>query len=52
MITTAFVKIWGTLVGAVAWDEEQQVANFEFDPSFIEKDWDLSPIKMPIQSGA
>jgi len=52
MITTAFVKIWGNLVGAVAWDNERQLANFEYDPSFIEKGWDLSPLKMPINAGA
>lgn len=52
MITTAYVKIWGELVGAVAWDEETQIANFEYAPIFIEKEWDLSPLKMPISSGA
>lgn len=52
MISTAYVKIWGTLVGAVAWDANRQLASFEFDASFIEKDWDLSPLKMPIRSGA
>jgi serine/threonine-protein kinase HipA len=52
MVTTAYVKIWGKLVGAVAWDDDRQLANFEYDPSFIDKNWDLSPIKMPISSGA
>ena len=52
MVTTAFVKIWGKLVGAVAWDDRQQLANFEYDISFLENGWDLSPIKMPISSGA
>ncbi len=52
MITTAYVKVWGELVGAVAWDDRLQLASFEYDPSFIEKDWDLSPLKMPISAGA
>ena len=52
MITTAFVKIWGELVGAVAWDEAPQLASFEYDSRFIERAWDLSPIKMPISAGA
>ena len=51
MITTAFVKIWGELVGAVAWNEIEQLASFEYDISFIEKGWDISPIKMPIAGG-
>lgn len=52
MITTAYVKIWGELVGAVAWDEENQLASFEYDPPFIVKGWDLSPLKMPIQDNS
>jgi len=52
MITTAYVKIWDQLVGAVAWNDEDQLGSFEYDPSFIAKGWDLSPLKMPIHSGA
>ena len=52
MITTVYVKIWNELAGAVAWDAERQLASFEFDPSFLDKGWDLSPLKMPISSGA
>lgn len=52
MITTAYIKLWGTLVGAVAWDEERQLANFEYDSSFVERNWDIAPIKMPVDAGA
>ncbi|MDD3721277.1 MAG: type II toxin-antitoxin system HipA family toxin [Lutibacter sp.] len=48
MITTAFVKIWGETVGAVAWDETTGIASFEFDPKIAQLGWDLAPIKMPI----
>lgn len=51
MVTTAFVKIWGHTVGAVAWDSDSQYASFEYDPAFISKGWDLSPIKMPLSQG-
>lgn len=51
MITTAFVKIWDTLVGAVAWNEDTQLGSFEYDPAFVDRGWDLSPIKMPISAG-
>lgn len=51
MITTAFVKIWGEIVGAVAWDEKNGLASFEYDPKFLKQNIDLSPIKMPIASG-
>ena len=49
-MTVAEVKIWGKLAGAVAWDEETSYATFEFDPSFRQLGWDLSPLKMPIDS--
>jgi len=49
-VKTAFVKIWGQTVGAVAWDEDQGLASFEYEPKFISMKLDLSPVKMPIQS--
>lgn len=52
MVDVAEVKIWGELAGAVRWDNEQQLAFFEYAQSFINKGWDLSPIKMPIDNGA
>jgi serine/threonine-protein kinase HipA len=52
MVDVAEVKIWGELVGAVRWDQQQQLGFFEYDPEFIKKGWDLSPIKMPISNGS
>lgn len=50
MVTTAFIKIWGETVGAIAWDQDQQLSLFEYDTKFIQKGWDLSPLKMSINS--
>jgi len=50
MILTAYVKIWGELVGAIAWDHNQQIGLFEYDKKFSSKRWNLAPIKMPINS--
>lgn len=47
-MNTAFVKIWGKLVGAVAWDEISGIASFEYDSRFKTFGIDLSPFKMPI----
>lgn len=47
-MNTAFVKIWGKLVGAVAWDEKSGIASFEYDSRFKTFGIDLSPFKMPI----
>ena len=49
-MNTAFVKIWGELVGAVAWDEKTGLSSFEYDTKFKKYNWDLSPLKMPINS--
>lgn len=49
MITTAFVKIWGELAGAVAWDEQRKLGSFEYDLDFLKHQWDLAPMKMPIK---
>ena len=51
MVDVAEVKIWGELAGAVRWDQEQQLGFFQYDPDFIRKGWNLSPIKMPIENG-
>jgi serine/threonine-protein kinase HipA len=49
-MNTAFVKIWGELVGAVAWDETTGYATFEYDSAFKRKGWDLAPLQMPVSN--
>ncbi len=44
----AEIRIWGELVGAVAWDDASGIGTFEFDPRFKSKGWDLAPLQMPI----
>ncbi|MEY3118644.1 MAG: hypothetical protein RIT30_576 [Bacteroidota bacterium] len=48
MITTAYINIWNKRVGAIAWNENTGIATFEYQPSFFENEWDLSPLKMPM----
>lgn len=52
MVDVAEIKIWGELIGAVRWDESQQLGYFQYDAKFIQNGWDLSPLKMPISGGA
>lgn len=52
MITTAFVKIWGTTIGAVAWNAQTGVASFEYDPKFIASKIDLAPLKIPVSNSS
>lgn len=51
-MNTAFVKIWGELVGAVAWDPATGYATFEYDSTFKNKGWDLSPLQMPLKAAS
>ena len=48
MIKTAFINIWNQRVGAIAWSPDTGIASFEYDPSFLKNNWDLSPILIPI----
>lgn len=47
----AEVKIWDELAGAVLWDSEKRLASFQYDKKFLNKGYDLSPLKMPIKNG-
>lgn len=49
-MNTAIVKIWGTIVGAVAWNDELGYSTFEYDSKFKEKGWELAPFQMPLSS--
>jgi serine/threonine-protein kinase HipA len=48
MITTAYINLWSERVGAVAWDNNTQMASFEYDPKFIANNWEVAPLKMPL----
>ncbi|MBW3519260.1 type II toxin-antitoxin system HipA family toxin [Flavobacterium sp. NKUCC04_CG] len=50
MVTTAFVKLWGKRIGAVAWDSQQDLGFFEYDKKFSSAGLQLAPIKMPLSS--
>lgn len=52
MVDVAEIKIWGQFVGAVRWEEREQLASFQYAPQFLNAGYDLSPIKMPISNGS
>ena len=47
-VDTAFVELFGELVGAVAWDEARLLGTFEFAPEFLERGLDPAPLRMSI----
>lgn len=48
MVKRAFVKLWGKRIGAVAWDENQELGFFEYDRKFLDAGLSISPIRMPL----
>jgi len=45
-IDTAVVSLWGHTVGAVSWLDDGAYGIFEYDPGFLSKGLDVSPIHM------
>ena len=52
MVSIARVNIWNTFVGAVAWDDSRGYATFEYDPGFLKKGWDISPLTMSMEDAS
>ena len=49
--TSAIVKLWGLDIGAVLWDENSELAAFEYTPEFIATGIEVAPLKMPAAPG-
>jgi serine/threonine-protein kinase HipA len=47
-VTVARVDLWGTRIGAVAWEPERRLGYFEFDPEFLESGIEVAPLTMPL----
>ena len=48
MVNYANIKLWGDLVGVVSWNEQRNLAFFEYDKKFADKRLEISPLKMPL----
>ena len=48
MTTVAEVRLWGRTIGAVAIDDGETFATFQYNPEFVGSGIELSPIKMPL----
>ncbi len=47
-MTIARVKLWGSAIGAVSWDENVGLAHFEYEPDFIRSGIQPAPFTMPL----
>lgn len=45
------VKLWGSLVGSLAWDYASNMAVFEYDDAFRRHGMELAPLTMPLSMG-
>ena len=48
MQNLAEVRLWGELVGALAYDPATAVSTFEYAPDWLAQGVDIAPIKMPL----
>ena len=49
-MTTAVVRLWGRDIGAVSWNAEGSVGNFEYDPAFRSSGIEIAPLTMPLSN--
>ena len=47
-VDVANVHLWGRRLGAVAWNENRGCADFEYDPAFLKRGLEVSPLMMPL----
>ncbi len=45
------VYLWGELVGALSWLEDRRLAQFQYDPDFLQKGPEICPLMMPLAAG-
>ena len=49
-VETAEVRLWDQLVGAASWQDDRGYAIFEYDPGFLRRGLDISPIHMGLDA--
>ena len=47
-MSMAAVKLWGSVIGGVSWDEGRGYAFFEYHPRFLESAIEVAPLMMPL----
>jgi len=50
-LEVATVGLWGHNVGAVAWNADRGVGEFEYEPAFVRQGLEVAPLTMPLRSG-
>jgi len=47
MVTSAYIKLWGRVIGAVVWHTQEEIATFEYAEKIDPIKLPVAPIKMP-----
>ena len=50
-VDTCEALLWGHPVAAAYWDDDQQLAAFEYQPAFLASQMELSPLMLPLGPG-
>ncbi|MCJ7523693.1 MAG: type II toxin-antitoxin system HipA family toxin [Candidatus Aminicenantes bacterium] len=50
-VNVARVRLWDQDAGAVAWNEERGIGEFEYEAPFLRQGLELAPLTMPLRSG-
>ena len=48
-MSTAIVKLWGTVIGYISMQHAERYARFEYDPTFVEFGIEPAPLHMPLR---
>lgn len=48
MLKTLKVILWGEEIGRLSWDERRHLSYFTYNPVFVKKDLNISPLSAPI----
>ena len=51
-VDTALIRLWDQDVGAVSWLDDRAIGVFEFEPAFLQRGLDISPLHMAIDSAS
>ncbi len=50
-VDIAEIRMWGRLIGAIAWDDSHKIGRFEYARPFLESGIEPSPLMMPLRAG-
>ena len=51
MVDVARVRLFGKVIGTFNWDNEYNLARFEYDAGFVGQGIEPSPLMMPVRPG-